>query len=46
MFKYSDDEFIASKQLEDATTLLIEMSKLSLLEYCPEIEAEIPEKVS
>lgn len=46
MFRYSNDEFIAGKQLEEATTLLIEMSKISSLEYCPEIEDEIPKKIS
>ena len=38
MFKFSNDEFIASKQREQSLTLLEELMKSSILEHSPEIE--------
>lgn len=38
MFRFSDDEFLAKKQQEKATSLLEEILKYSAVEHCPEIE--------
>jgi hypothetical protein len=38
MFKFSKDEFIASKCQEKAVTLLESLLKHSVVEHCPEIE--------
>jgi hypothetical protein len=38
MFRFSSDEFIASKAQEKALVLLEDLMKHSVLEHCPEIE--------
>lgn len=38
MFRFSNDEFIANKQKEDATALLESLLKYFSIEHCPKIE--------
>lgn len=45
MFRYSIDEFIASKQKEKSLGLLEELMKHSVLEHCPQIEKFFDENV-
>jgi len=45
MFRFSKDDFIASKCQEKATALLEDLLKHSVVEHCPEIEKFFDENV-